>query len=179
LALLAAFPSDEIWLELGLQSAHDATLDRINRGHGVEAFSLTCRSAAQAGLKICAHVIAGLPGETPTHFLRTIDFLNGLPISGIKLHNLYVCQNTALADQWLQGLYQPLERDEYLHCWLIPALKLLRPDIVIQRLTGDPGPGELLAPLWCSDKSAFLKTLHAALEAGNVRQGAEWVAPLA
>ncbi len=174
IALLAAFPSEEIWLELGLQSAHDPTLVRINRGHDAEAFALTCRSASQAGLKVCAHVIAGLPGEIPAHFLHTIDFLNALPISGIKLHNLYVCRDTPLADDWKQGNYRPLEREEYLHSWLIPALQRLRPDIVIQRLTGDPGPGELLAPAWCSDKSTLLNALNAALEAGDVRQGVSW-----
>jgi uncharacterized protein len=176
LALLAAFPSDEIWLELGLQSAADPTLERINRGHNSEAFAQTCRMASQAKLKICAHIIAGLPGETPAHFLHTIDFLNDLPISGIKLHNLYVCRDTPLADDWKQGNYRPLERDEYLYSWLIPALKLLRPDIVIQRLTGDPGPspGELLAPPWCLDKAVFLNELHAVLKAEDVRQGSEW-----
>ena len=174
LALLSAFPSEEIWLELGLQSSHDPTLARINRGHAAEAFTHMVTLAANAGLKICAHVIAGLPGETPAHFLRTIDFLNALPISGIKLHNLYVCRDTPLADDWKQGNYRPLEREEYLHSWLIPALKHLRPDIVIQRLTGDPAPGELLAPPWCSDKSALLSALHTALEAGDVRQGTEW-----
>ena len=174
LALLSAFPSEETWLELGLQSAHDPTLARINRGHDAQAFAQACRSAAQSGLKVCAHVIAGLPNENPAHFLHTIDFLNALPISGIKLHNLYVCQGSPLAEQWRQGLYLPLEREAYLFDWLIPALQRLRPDIVIQRLTGDPAPGELLAPAWCSDKSAFLNLLHAALEAGDVRQGMEW-----
>jgi radical SAM superfamily enzyme len=53
----------EVWLELGLQTAHDKTLHRINRGHDFACYQRTTRLARERGLKVCAHLIVGLPGE--------------------------------------------------------------------------------------------------------------------
>ncbi|MGE4298230.1 MAG: TIGR01212 family radical SAM protein [Desulfovibrionaceae bacterium] len=167
---LASFPSQETWLELGLQSAHDTTLARINRGHTVAHFSEATRQAAAMGLNVCAHIIAGLPGESPDDFLATVRFLNTLPITGIKFHNLYVCSGSTLATLWRSGTYTPIDRDTYA-ATLAQAIALLRPDIIIHRLTGDPAPGELLAPDWAADKRGLLATIQAALETHNITQG--------
>ncbi len=170
LQLLAEQPVREIWLELGLQSCSDQTLALINRGHDSRTFARAAAQAADMGLKVCAHVIAGLPGEGPDAFLQTIDFVNGLPVAGIKIHNLYVCRGTALARWWGEGSYRPLDRDVYLGL-LVRSLARLRPDIVIHRLNSDPQPGELLAPGWAADKQGLLEELAARLESRDIRQG--------
>jgi len=170
IALLAEAPVEELWLEIGLQSANNQTLKRINRGHDRETFAWAAGLAAKQGLNVCAHVIAGLPGETPNDFLATVEFINGLPVRGIKFHNLYVCRGSTLAAWWKRGEYAPLSREEYV-AWLAEALPWLRPDIVVHRLASDPKPGELLAPDWASDKRTTLKRLDEALKALNTWQG--------
>jgi hypothetical protein len=170
LALLAAQPVPEIWLELGLQSSNDATLRRINRGHDAACFAEAARAAHRLGLKVCAHVMAGLPGEGKKEFLDTVDFVNDLPVAGIKLHNLYVCENTVLASWWRQGKVRLPERAEYLD-WVLAALSRMRPDMVIHRLNADPAPGELLAPEWAGYKGNVLRAMSAAMEDADIWQG--------
>ena len=170
LSLLASYPCQEIWLELGLQSSNNRTLKLINRGHNAEDFAWAAKLAHKMGLKICAHVIAGLPQETVEDFLQTIEFLNNLPISGIKFHNLYICKHTILAKHWRAGAYKPLLFSEYLH-WIEQALYSLRPDIVIHRLNGDPARGELLAPDWANNKNIILQKIKQALADKNIWQG--------
>ncbi|RQD57590.1 MAG: TIGR01212 family radical SAM protein [Desulfonatronovibrio sp. MSAO_Bac4] len=168
--ILKSFPCKEVWLDLGLQSADNNTLKLINRGHKAEDFSHACHMAQKSGIKVCAHVIAGLPGETLEHFLNTINFLNALPVSGIKIHNLYVCQNTALARMWEQGEYVPLQKSEYSQQTAL-ALAWLRPDIVIHRITGDPAPGELLAPDWAGDKMSIINEVRKIMTESSLYQG--------
>ncbi|MGJ3521648.1 TIGR01212 family radical SAM protein [Nitratidesulfovibrio sp. D1] len=170
LDLVAALPLPEVWLELGLQSAHDATLARINRGHGAAASERAVRAAAARGLRVCAHLMAGLPGENARDFLATVDWVNWLPVHGVKFHGLYVCEHTALARQWRAGEYTPLEREEYADL-MARALPRLRPEIVVQRLTGDPAGDELLAPDWAGDKRATTARIHELLAERDTWQG--------
>lgn len=181
LALLAAFrerlrspelPEPELWLEMGLQSSHDATLARINRGHDAACFAAATRAAADLGIPVCAHLIAGLPGEGLPHFLQTVGFVNALPVAGVKLHNLYVAEATALAALWRAGELPLLSREEYVS-WMCAGLARLRPDLVIHRLAADPAPGELLAPDWAADKQGTLDMLGRIMEERDIRQGME------
>lgn len=170
LAAIAAFPAQEIWLELGLQSANDATLARIRRGHDAATFARAVRQAAALGLKVCGHLIAGLPGEEKKDFLRSVEFCNELPLAGVKFHNLYVCETSGLAELWRRGEYRPLELEEYVE-WLVDGLARLRPELVAQRLAGDPAPGELLAPAWAADKNRLRAAIEARLEQEDLWQG--------
>lgn len=170
LDLLAEQPVEEIWLELGLQSSSEKTLTRINRGHGFDIFREMTEAAAGRGLRVCAHVIAGLPGEGEREFLNTVEAVSSLPVSGIKFHNLYVCDGSTLADQWRAGEYTPLAREAYVSM-LGTALTLLRPDIIVQRLSGDAAPGELLAPDWAGDKRAVLNAVAQEFESRDILQG--------
>jgi len=167
---LAAFPGKESWLDLGLQSSNDTTLKKINRGHDAASFARAAIMASEEGLAVCAHVIAGLPGESREDFLRTIAFVSDLPIRGIKIHNLYVCRGSTLASWWKDGSYVPLQRTEYID-WVIHGLAILRPDIVIHRINGDPQPGELLAPAWAGNKSQILQAIHNELCSQDMWQG--------
>ncbi len=174
IGLLAALPVREVILELGLQSADDRVLEFINRGHTVEDFVRAVDMAARCGLKVCAHVVAGLPGpdggEGLDGLLRSVELLNSLPVQGVKFHNLYVCRGAGLEALWRKGEFVPLERETYIY-WIGQALARLRPDIVVHRLNGDPSPGELLAPGWAGKKGTLLHMIRNHLEAEDIWQG--------
>ena len=107
LNLLESFQRDYmVWVEYGLQSAHDVTLSRINRGHDVACFERAVAMTKAHGLKICTHIILGLPGETREMMMDTARFVAALPIDGIKIHSLYVTRGTALADLYFPVLCQ-------------------------------------------------------------------------
>lgn len=170
LDMLADCSLPEIWLELGLQSAHDATLQRVNRHHSRADAERAVRNAAARGLKVCGHLMAGLPGEDAEAFLYSVRWAATLPLSGIKLHSLYVCADTELARLHALGRYTPLSKEVYVDM-LAAALPLLPARMVIHRLTGDPAPGELLTPDWTLDKRGVLTALHRHMHRCGLWQG--------
>ncbi len=159
-----------IWIEYGLQSAHYETLLLINRGHNYKCFENAVNATKERGIKICAHVILGLPGEGKIHMLETAKALAKLEIDGIKIHLLYVVKGTKMEDLYLSGGYRCLEQDEYAQL-VCDFLELLPEDMVIQRLTGDPHRNELVAPLWSLEKSKTLFLIKTILEKRNSWQG--------
>jgi radical SAM protein (TIGR01212 family) len=174
LDVLADIARDRLlWLELGLQSAHDDTLRLINRGHDAACFTRAVRDAADRGLEVVAHVILGLPGEGPREMAATARYLGGLPLQGVKIHLLYVVRGSALEDLYRQGSYRPLEEEEYVRA-VADFLELLPPHLVIHRLTGDPHPEELVAPAWCRDKSRVLAGIRNELARRGRCQGSAW-----
>ena len=116
------------------------------------------------------HIILGLPGETRTQMLETVRYLNRLPIRGIKLQLLHVLSGTDLAEDYRKGLFQILEKEEYIDL-LIRCLEELRPDMVIHRLTGDGPKNLLIAPLWSRAKRSVLNELHHQLAERHTWQG--------
>lgn len=153
LDLLQGYVKDYlIWIEYGLQSSNDQTLKRINRGHDAACFEKAVMATASRGIKVGAHMILGLPGETRKEMLATADYIAGLPIDGIKLHLLYVVKGTALERLYRDGTYSCLERDAYIDL-ICDVLERLPENMVIQRLTGDPHRHELVAPLWALEKN--------------------------
>lgn len=171
LDLLEAYAREHlIWVEYGLQSAHDDTLRRINRGHSVGCFEEAVRATAGRGIKICAHMIIGLPGETNDHVRATADYLARLPIDGIKLHSLYVTRGTPLETLYRNGEYHCLTQEQYVDL-LCDVLERLPKTMVIQRLTGDPHPKELIAPQWALEKKETMELIKAELENRDTWQG--------
>lgn len=170
LALIKNLGLKETWLDLGLQSSNNATLKRINRGHTAEQFAEAVKMAHAQGLDVCAHLIAGLPGETTKEFLESVRFLNELPIAGIKFHNLFVGQGAPLKKIYDAGKYTPIEQDEYIEA-LVEAISILRTDIVIHRLKADAIPGELIAPEWVRMKRKVLNEIEKAMKAKKIWQG--------
>ena len=160
----------EVWLELGLQSAHNATLRRINRGHDAACSETAVRQAAERGLAVCGHLMAGLPGEDEAAFLESLDWALSLPLSGLKLHNVYVPRGTSLARLYEEGGYHPLARDEYVDL-LCTALPRIPSAMVMHRVQSDPAPGELLAPAWAAEKRGVITDLRRALTARDLWQG--------
>jgi radical SAM protein (TIGR01212 family) len=159
-----------VCLELGLQSAHDRSLDWMNRGHHFDAFvDAVCRCQGRA-LDLCAHVILNLPGECREDMLATADALAGLPVQAVKIHNLHVVRDTPLEEMYRAGTVRLFERDEYVQV-LCDFLERLPPQMVIHRLSGDAPPDYLVAPAWCLDKPALLRAVHAELERRDSWQG--------
>ena len=168
--LLAAAPVSHVRLELGLQSANDATLARINRGHTAADFARATIDAAAAGLSVTAHVMAGLPGESVDDFLATVDFVAALPIAGIKLHNTLVVAGSPLAALYAAGGYVPMSREDYIAA-VCQAVARLPAHVAIERQNADPAPGELLAPAWAADKQGLLREIAERLEREDIWQG--------
>jgi len=171
LDLLAEYAaSTHLWLELGLQSASDDTLRRINRGHGTADFADAVRRAHERGLRVAAHVIFGFPWETREMMMATIDLVASLGVEGVKLHSLYLVPGTPLhADAHCVGISQ----DEYA-ALAADALERLPPETVVLRLTGDPPPGIAPDPPWTGDKQATIGKIVAELQRRGTRQGSRW-----
>lgn len=163
-----------IWLELGLQSAHDRTLELINRGHTRRDFEDAVARSQGRGFMICVHVILGLPGESRDDMLKTADFLSTQGIHGVKIHHLQVIENTPLAEMYRRGDVKALEFMEYVSL-VCDFLEHLRPDIVIHRLVGDVlDSSYLLAPRWGIGKAEVIRAIEKELERRNSHQGSKW-----
>ncbi|MBU1397555.1 MAG: TIGR01212 family radical SAM protein [Proteobacteria bacterium] len=159
-----------VWMEYGLQSANDSTLMLINRGHDFECFRKAVELTKGRNIKICAHVILGLPGEDKSRMLETAKAVGDLQIDGIKIHLLYVVKGTKMEDMYLHGSFRCLEQEEY--CEIVcDFLELLPEEMVIQRLTGDPHRDELVAPMWALEKAKTLSLIKNTLEKRASRQG--------
>jgi len=159
-----------IWIEYGLQSVHDRSLLRMNRGHDVHSFETAVAATRNRGIKICAHAILGLPQEEKKHMIETAKTIAAMEIDGVKLHRLYVVKGTRLEKIYERGEYRCLSQQEYVDL-VCDFLEQLPKNMVIQRLTGDPHPDELVAPQWSLQKSETLKLIHASLIKRNTWQG--------
>ncbi len=159
-----------VWLELGLQSAFDATLKRVNRGHGLKEYEETASRARKLGIPVCTHLIVGLPGEAEQHYHRTLDTVLELGTDGLKIHPLHVVKNTMLALEWRRGEYRPLERGEYIRI-AADLIERTPAHIVYHRVTATATPDILLAPAWCSQKWNVLNGIALELERRGHRQG--------
>jgi radical SAM protein (TIGR01212 family) len=154
----------EVWLELGLQSAFDETLRRVNRGHGLAEYRETVLAARARSLQVCTHLILGLPGEGPRHARETLARVLELGTDGLKIHPLHVVKGTALANQWRRGEYRPLPMEEYV-ATTADLVQLTPPEVLFHRLTGTASRDILLAPHWCSKKWRVLNALEKELAA--------------
>ncbi len=171
LALLAELnKKTNLWVELGLQTADAQSAAFIRRGYPLSVFTQAVYALAERNIPVVVHIILGLPGESRETVLRTIDYLNRLPIQGIKLQLLHVLSDSDLADLYRAGEYTPLEKEEYITL-VADCIAHLRADIVLHRLTGDGDKSALLAPLWSLRKRDVLNRLHRYLKENHIRQG--------
>ena len=161
------------WLELGLQSIHDKTLNYLQRGHNYQRFLDSYRQAKERGLRVCVHLILGLPGETRAEVLATADEMARLQVDGVKLHLLHVLDGTPLGELYKQGQVPILEMQEYVEL-VVDFIERLPPDTLIQRLTGDGPRNILLAPLWSMNKWEVLNAIDAELERRGTAQGEKY-----
>lgn len=161
-----------LWLELGIQSILDRSLTLINRRHDHACSVDAVHRAKSRGLRVCAHIILGLPGETREEMLAMAGELNRLGVDGVKLHLLHVMKGTLLAEMYGRGEIQVLERDEYAGL-VCDFLERLDASILIHRLTGDGGHDSLVAPLWSLKKFEVLNLIDGEMERRGTRQGSK------
>lgn len=152
----------EVWLDLGLQSANDKTLARVNRGHGFAEYEQAVVKARSRGIKVCTHLIFGLPGEATEQHIDSHEKVLALGVDGLKFHPLHVVKGTQLANEWRRGEFQPITLDQYISD-VVELIKRTPDDIIFHRLTGTASSDVLLAPEWCSKKWLVLNRITAAL----------------
>ncbi len=162
-----------VTMEYGLQSIHDATLECINRGHSAGVFMDAVERTRKRGIDVCAHVILGLPGEGRKEMLETAEALAAEDVQAVKIHLLYVIRGTALHRLCESGGYRCMDRGDYVET-VAEFLSRLPPEMIIHRLTGDPHPEELAAPLWALEKQANLQAIRETLRKKNLWQGKNW-----
>jgi len=153
----------EIWVEYGIQSVYDETLKKINRGHDSKNMEIWIKKTKEYGLKVCAHVIFGLPGENEEMMLKTVEKAIEWEVDSIKIHPLYVVKNTALAVDFYKKRFVPISKEQYIKT-LIKAIKMLPKDMVVQRITAGVDDETLLAPKWCKDKNLLLNQIRKELK---------------
>ncbi|MEA2102006.1 MAG: TIGR01212 family radical SAM protein [Thermodesulfobacteriota bacterium] len=159
-----------VWVEYGLQSANDATLKRINRGHDTACFIDAVRLTSNYNVRTCAHVIIGLPGEGMKDYIHTARLVASLGVDDIKIHLLYVTRSTPMETMYLQGDYTPIKMDAYVEAVGV-FLSYLPKDMVIQRITGDPHPQELVTPLWAIEKKKVMTAIVDHMNHNHIYQG--------
>ncbi len=159
-----------VWLEYGLQSAHERTLRKINRGHGIAEFIDAMERTRRLDLPVCVHIILGLPGESEDDMLETARFLASMDIQAVKIHLLYVIRGTILESWYRDGSYRCLEREAYA-ALVGRFLALLPPRVIVQRITGDPHREELVAPAWALEKQRNLQAILDYMRDRGLRQG--------
>ena len=159
----------EIWLELGLQSAFDDTLERVNRGHTLAEYRETAIATRARGIPLCTHLIIGLPGEDEHHYHATLDTVLDIGVDGLKLHPLHVVKHTVLAYQWRRGGYQPLTQADYIRI-AADLIERTPQHIIFHRVTATASKDILLAPEWCSQKWNILNGIEKELRQRGTRQ---------
>jgi radical SAM protein (TIGR01212 family) len=152
----------EIWVEYGIQSIYDVTLDKINRGHNFANIKEWIKKTKERDLLVCGHMIFGLPDETQEMMLKGIEESINLKIDSIKFHPLYVVKNTLLTKDYKDGLFIPISEEEYIDT-LVKSIKMLPDDISISRVTAGISDSSLLSPLWCNNKHKQIYKIKQAL----------------
>ena len=145
-------------IELGLQSIHPETTKLINRCHTLSCFEEMVKKLRRYNINVVVHIINGLPYENKSMMLETVKYLNNLDIQGIKIHMLHVLKNTPLALLYKKKPFHILTKEEYVDI-VCDQLELLRPEIVINRITGDPKVSDLVEPNWLIKKFGVLNEI--------------------
>lgn len=155
--------SKEIWIEFGIQSVYDSTLERINRGHDAQNVKEWIIRSKKAGLNVCGHLIFGLPGENKAMMLETAKAAYEWGIDSVKYHSLYVVKRTALANEYARGEFTPISEEDYLDV-LVRALQMKPDNVSVQRMTAGIDDDSLISPEWCRDKNRQIRHINAALK---------------
>ena len=157
-------------VELGLQTIHEKTTKLINRGHDLECFTNMVKELRKRNINVVVHIINGLPYETKEMMLETVEYLNKLDIQGIKIHMLHIIKDTKLANLYNQEKFHILTKEEYIDI-VIEQLERLRPEIIINRITGDPVKEDLIEPTWLLKKFCVLNDIDKEMVKRNSYQG--------
>jgi len=162
-----------ITLELGLQSSNDNTGRMINRGHSFQEFLDCIHKLEKTNIKICVHVLNGMPFESKEDMLQTVKDIAHLNIHAVKIHMLHVLKDTALERLYNQKPFELISREEYIEL-VVQQLELLKPEVVIERLTGDPIKEDLITPNWVLNKTTILNDIDKLMRELDTYQGANY-----
>lgn len=157
-------------IELGLQTIHKKTSLLINRCHSLETFDEMIKKLRNKNINVVIHIINGLPYETKEMMIETIKHINNLDIQGVKIHMLHILKNTKLEKLYIQKPFKVLTKEEYIDI-VCEQLTYLRPEIVINRITGDPVKEDLIEPTWLIKKFCVLNDIDKELVKRNFYQG--------
>lgn len=157
-------------IELGLQTIHEKTSILINRCHSLKQFEDMVVKLRKRNINVCVHIINGLPYETEEMMLDTVRYLNKLDIQGIKIHMLYIIKDTVIDTMYKKERFKILSKEEYIDI-VIKQLELLRPEIIINRITSDPDKETLVEPRWLVDKCQLLNDIDKEMKRRNTYQG--------
>lgn len=153
----------EIWVEYGIQSFYDSTLEHINRGDNTKNMRTWIQKTKEKGLLVCAHLIYGLPNETQSMMLHTLDETLKLNVDSIKFHPLYVVKNTLLTNEYKKGNFTPISEALYIDT-VVQSIQKLPKHVNVQRVTAGVDDTTLLSPLWCKNKHQQMNKIKKALK---------------
>lgn len=159
-----------LWLEIGLQSIHDRSLQFLNRNHTFSDFETAFKRAKKRKIQICAHVILGIPGESWNDMMETAKYLAHIEIDGVKIHPLHVLTGTELQKMYEQHKIELLEKDKYVKL-VVDFLERLHPSTIIHRITGEREQFLLVAPLWVLKKSEVIMDIEREFQRRGSYQG--------
>jgi len=160
-----------VFIEFGLQSIHDQTLEKINRGHDFAVFKNALKKAQAANLPVGVHLILGLPGETPEMMMQTFAKMGDLGVDSIKIHHLQIYKNSFLEQEFKEDKVETFKTfDDYLPV-LLDCLEVLPWEVKVQRLVADSPREYVIAPAWMENKNTIIQRVEQAFEARGTRQG--------
>lgn len=157
-------------IELGLQTIHEKTTELINRGHDLKCFDDMVKKLRERNINVVVHIINGLPYETKEMMIETVKHINSLDIQGIKIHMLHIIKDTKLEEMYEKEKFHVLTKEEYIDI-VIDQLEYLRPEIVINRITGDPVKEDLIEPTWLIKKFCVLNDIDKEMVKRDTYQG--------
>jgi len=137
----------ELWLEIGMQSIHNKSLEFLNRGHLNEATIDAVKRASTKGIPVCLHIILGIPGESWKDMMKTADKVSSLPVNGVKFHHMHIIKGTQFELMNKKNKIKLLSLDEYASI-ICDFIERLNPDTIIHRLFADREENTLIAPQW-------------------------------
>lgn len=162
-----------LWIEMGLQTIHESTSQLINRAHDTACYIEAVEKLRKHNIRICTHIIYGLPQETHSMMLETAQAVAQMDVQGIKLHLLHLMRKTPMVKQYEDGLLRFLEMDEYIKL-IVDSLEMLPPEMIVHRVTGDAPRDLIIGPMWSMRKWEVLNGIDAELKRRNTWQGKYW-----
>lgn len=161
LDLIASYKMDnfELWLEIGMQTMHEKSLNLLNRRHTHQDTRDSIFRAAEKGIPVCVHIILGVPQESWKDMMMTAKEISSLPVQGVKIHHFHIIKDTKIESDYNKGKVTPFSFREYVS-YVCDFIERLRPNILIHRLHGDRSKESLIAPLWAMHKGTVLKAIE-------------------
>jgi len=154
----------EVWIEYGIQSTDNSTLELINRAEKIEdVLAQVKKTREEYGIKVCIHLIFGLPNETQEMMLDSVQAAIDLEVESIKIHPLYVVDKTALANEYKKGRFTPISEELYVDT-LLKAIRMIPESMMVQRVTAGISDETLLSPSWCNNKHKQMRVIKDALK---------------